>query len=102
VDYGSHSGGFVMSKMGEKFTEQQASEHEDRGVNRSEELADLLTIGEMTDIIAALSLSFDWLDGDDDPSGAAVLAIRSVMWEARAIAERNEYAGDYDYPEEAS
>jgi hypothetical protein len=25
-----------------------------------------------------------------------------VMWEARAIAERNEYAGDYDYPEEAS
>jgi hypothetical protein len=44
----------------------------------------------MTDIIAALSLSFTWLDGD--PSGAAVLAIRSVMWEARAIAER-EYAG---------
>jgi hypothetical protein len=89
-----------MSKMGEKFTEQQAKEYEDRGANRSEELADLLTIAEMTDIIAALSLSFTWLDGD--PSGAAVLAIRSVMWEARAIAERNEYAGDYDYPEVAS
>jgi hypothetical protein len=71
-----------MSKMGEKFTEQQAREYEDRGANRSEELADLLTIAEMTDIIAALSLSFTWLDGD--PSGAAVLAIRSVMWEARA------------------
>ena len=90
----------VMSKSGEKFTEERAKEYEDRGANRSEELADLLTIAEMTDIIAALSLSFTWLDGD--PSGAAVLAIRSVMWEARAIAERNEYAGDYDYPEDAS
>ena len=89
-----------MSKSGEKFTEQQAREYEDRGVNRSEELADLLTIAEMTDIIAALSLSFTWLDGH--PSGAAVLAIRNVMWEARAIAERNEYAGDYDYPDAAS
>jgi hypothetical protein len=37
-----------MSKMGEKFTEQQAREYEDRGANRSEELADLLTIAEMT------------------------------------------------------
>jgi hypothetical protein len=33
-----------MSKMGEKFTEQQAKEYEDRGANRSEELADLLTM----------------------------------------------------------
>jgi hypothetical protein len=86
--------------MGEKFTEQQASEHEDRGANRSEELADLLTISEMTDIIAALSLTYSQLTMGQAP--ADMLAIRSVMWEARAIAERNEYAGDYDYPEDAS
>ena len=83
-----------MSKSGEKFTEQQAAEYEDRGANRSEELADLLTIAEMTDIIAALTFA-----GQTEHK---MLAIRSVMWEARAIAERNEYAGDYDYPEAAS
>jgi hypothetical protein len=87
-----------MSKMGEKFTEQQASEHEDRGANRSEELADLLTIGEMTYIIAALTYAYN----GKRFRGSGMLAIRSVMWEARAIAERNEYAGDYDYPEDAS
>jgi hypothetical protein len=87
-----------MSKMGEKFTEQQASEHEDRGVNRSEELADLLTIGEMTDIIAALTYAHN----GKKFRGSGMLAIRNVMYDARHIAERNEYAGDYDYPEEAS
>ena len=87
-----------MSKMGEKFTEQQAAEHEDRGANRSEELADLLTIGEITDIIAALSYACDSVHFRTD----GMFAIRCVMWEARAIAERNEYAGDYDYPEAAS
>ena len=87
-----------MSKMGEKFTEQQASEHEDRGANRSEGLADLLTITEMTNIIWALT---QVLDGES-PLNPYILGIRNVMWEARAIAERNEYAGDYDYPEAAS
>lgn len=87
-----------MSKMGEKFTEQQAKDYEDRGTNRSDQLADLLTITEMTNIIWALT---QVLDGDS-PMNAYILGIRSVMWEARAIAERNEYAGDYDYPEAAS
>jgi len=89
-----------MSKMGEKFTEQQAKDFEDRGVNRSDELADLLTIAELTGIIGALSLAFCELKSDTHK--ANMLALRSVMWEARAIAERNEYAGDYDYPEDAS
>ena len=87
-----------MSKMGEKFTEQQAKEYEDRGANRSEGLADLLTITEMTDIIGALTLALNSVHFRTD----GVFAIRSVMWEARAIAEHNEYAGDYDYPEVAS
>jgi hypothetical protein len=86
-----------MSKMGERFTEQQAAEYEDRGANRSEELADLLTIWEMHEIIFALARS-----SDGHPREAAVLAIRSMMLEAISIAERNEYAGDYDYPEVAS
>ena len=90
-----------MSKMGEKFTEQQAKEYEDRGANRSEELADLLTITEMSNIIGALGHAYSHLDGKTSYA-AEFLAIRSVMWEARAIAERNEYAGDYDYPEAAS
>jgi hypothetical protein len=90
-----------MSKMGEKFTEERAREYEDRGVNRSEELADLLTITEMSNIIGALGLAYSHLDGKTTYA-SEFLAIRSVMWEARAIAERNEYAGDYDYPEAAS
>ena len=90
-----------MSKMGEKFTEQQAKDFEDRGANRSEELADLLTITEMSNIIGALGLAYSHLDGLSS-NAVEFLAIRSVMWEARAIAERNEYAGDYDYPEDAS
>lgn len=89
-----------MSKMGEKFTEQKAREFEDRGVNRSEELADLLTITEMSNIIGALGLAFATVTSFQVE--ADLLALRSVMWEARAIAERNEYAGDYDYPEAAS
>jgi hypothetical protein len=89
-----------MSKMGEKFTEQKAREFEDRGVNRSEELANLLTITEMSNIIGALGLAFATVTSSQ--AEADLLAIRSVMWEARAIAERNEYAGDYDYPEAAS
>ena len=83
-----------MSKMGEKFTEQQAREYEDRGANRSEELADLLTIAEMTNIVFLVSsypvVSPEFLD------------LRTLFTEARSIAERNEYAGDYDYPEVAS
>jgi len=89
-----------MSKMGEKFTEQQAKDFEDRGVNRSEELANLLTITEMSNIIGALALAFVTVTSFQ--AEADLLALRSVMWEARAIAERNEYAGDYDYPEAAS
>ena len=90
--------------MGEKFTEQQAKEYEDQGANRSEELADLLTIAEMTNIIGALGHAYSHLSHLDGKTSYATefLAIRSVMWEARAIAERNEYAGDYDYPEAAS
>ena len=87
-----------MSKSGEKFTEQQAREYEDRGANRSEELADLLTIAEMTDIIAALTHAHN----SKKFRGTGTLAIRNVMYDARHIAERNEYAGDYDYPEAAS
>jgi len=89
-----------MSKMGEKFTEQKAKDYEDRGANRSEELADLFTIMELSNIIAALSLAFAAVTNRQ--AEADLLALRSVMWEARAIAERNEYAGDYDYPEAAS
>ena len=89
-----------MGRMGEKFTEQQAKDFEDRGVNRSDELADLLTITEMNDIISALSLATRTKDyWVSEPN---MLALRNVMLEARAIAERNEYAGDYDYPEDAS
>jgi hypothetical protein len=84
--------------MGEKFTKQQAAEYEDRGTNRSDELADLLTIAEMTNIIGALTYARNSKRFRD----TKMLAIRAVMWEARAIAERNEYAGDYDYPEDAS
>ena len=98
LPYYREKGDNSMGKMGEKFTEQQASEHEDRGENRSEELADLLTIAEMTDIIGALSYACNSVHFRTD----GMFAIRSVMWEAKAIAERNEYAGDYDYPEEAS
>lgn len=87
-----------MSKMGEKFTEDRAKEYEDRGVNRSEELADLLTITEMTNIINALTCARNSRHFRD----TGMLAIRSVIWEARSIAERNEYAGDHDYPEAAS
>jgi len=83
-----------MSKMGEKFTEQQAKEYEDRGVNRSDELADLFTITELSDIIICLSAPH--LSGD------AIFRLRNLFSEARSIAERNEYAGDYDYPEDAS
>ena len=90
-----------MSKMGEKFTEERAKEYEDRGANRSEALADLLTITEMSNIIGALGIAFSRVDSKTN-CAADLLAIRSVMWEARAIAERNEYAGDYDYPEAAS
>ncbi len=84
-----------MSKMGEKFTEEKDREYEDRGVNRSEELADLLTIAEMTDLILLCSLP----DMRDRPS---IAKLRSMFAEARSFAERNEYAGDYDYPEDAS
>jgi hypothetical protein len=63
--------------MGEKFTEEKDREYEDRGANRSEALADLLTIAEMTDIISALSLAIKsqsyWVS---EPN---MLAIRSVM-----------------------
>lgn len=90
-----------MSKMGEKFTEEKAREYEDRGANRSDELADILTIGEMSHIIGALGIAYAHLEGKASYA-QELLAIRSVMWEARAIAERNEYAGDYDYPEAAS
>jgi hypothetical protein len=98
LPYIREKGDNSMGKSGEKFTEDQAKEYEDRGANRSEELADLLTIGEMTDIIAALSYACNSVHFRTN----GMFAIRSVMWEARAIAERNEYAGDYDYPEEAS
>ena len=87
-----------MSKMGEKFTEERAREYEDRGVNRSDALADLLTITEMTDIIGALTYACN----SEHFAATTMFSIRNVIWEARSIAERNEYAGDYDYPEAAS
>lgn len=87
-----------MSKMGEKFTEEKAREYEDRGANRSDDLAELLTIGEMTLIIAAVTSALDRNLADT----TGMLNLRRLMWDARTQAEINEYAGDYDYPEDAS
>jgi hypothetical protein len=84
-----------MSKMGEKFTEQQAADYEDRGTNRSEELADLLTIEELSDLIILCSLP-------DMRDRLRIARLCGLFAEARSVAERNEYAGDYDYPEAAS
>lgn len=84
-----------MSRMGEKFTEQQAREYEDRGANRSDELADLLTIEEMSDLIILCSLPDHW-------NRPRIAKLRGLLVEAKTTAARNEYAGDYDYPEDAS
>lgn len=84
-----------MSRMGEKFTEQQANEYEDRGANRSDDLADLLTIEELSDLIILCSLPDHW-------NRPRIAKLRGLLVEAKTTAARNEYAGDYDYPEDAA
>ena len=68
---------------------------------RSDVIADTLTIREMADIIdglTALSSSPTY----NGTSREALWDLRRIFTEAHYTAMRNEYAGDYDYPEDAA
>jgi hypothetical protein len=66
---------------------------------RHDIIADTLTIREMAAIIdglTALSLSsYDFFSRED------IWFLRRLITEAHSTAMRNEYAGDYDYPDDA-
>jgi hypothetical protein len=67
---------------------------------RSDVIADTLTIREMAAIIdglTALSLSsYEFFSRED------LWFLRRLINEAHSTAQRNEHAGDYDYPEDAA
>ena len=74
---------------------------------RSDVIADTLTIREMGTIIdglTALSVSLRNTDpmGKTSPEREAIWELRRLIEEAHSTAQRNEYAGDYDYPEDAA
>jgi len=75
------------------------------GVNMSTEkrhdiIADTLTIREMAAIIDGLTLlsnSPAWIN----PERPMIWELRRLITEAHSTAQRNEHAGDYDYPDDA-
>ena len=68
---------------------------------RSDVIADTLTIREMAAIIDGLtalsrSATYNFVSRED------LWDVRRLITEAHGTAMRNEYAGDYDYPEDAA
>lgn len=72
----------------------------DKTYKRHDTLAEVLTIQEMTTTVAALTLLLnqrhDWAGAEWD----LIWDTRTMIDAALSQAMTNEYAGDYDYPEQ--
>lgn len=71
---------------------------------RHDIIADTLTIREMAAIIDGLTalsvkLSNESLQYHRSPERSFIWELRRLIEEAHSTAQRNEHAGDYDYPE---
>ena len=69
---------------------------------RADIIADTLTIAEIEYIAEGLRHWLNRTGAEVSPHFSGVYATRRLMLDALTSAERNEYAGDYDYPEGAA
>ena len=69
---------------------------------RADIIADTLTIAEIGYIAEGLRHWLNLPGAEVSPYFSGAYATRRLMLDALTSAERNEYAGDYDYPEGAS
>jgi len=67
---------------------------------RHDIIADTLTIREMASIIDGLTLLTN-TPASINPERTMIWELRRLISEAHTTAMRNEYAGDYDYPDDA-
>jgi hypothetical protein len=70
--------------------------------NRADIIADTLTIAEIGHVAEGLRYWLNLPGSELSPYFSDVYATRRLMLDALSSAERNEYAGDYDYPEDAA
>lgn len=69
---------------------------------RADIIADTLTIAEIQCLAEALRIWLYLTGSEMSPYFNDMYATRRLMLDALTSAETNEYAGDYDYPEEAA
>ena len=73
----------------------------DKTEKRADIIADTLTIAEIGHVAEGLRYWLNLPGSELSPHFSDVYATRRLMLDALSSAERNEYAGDYDYPEGA-
>jgi hypothetical protein len=74
----------------------------DKTEKRADIIADTLTIAEIGHVAEGLRYWLNLPGSELSPHFSDVYATRRLMLDALSSAERNEYAGDYDYPEGAA
>jgi hypothetical protein len=74
----------------------------DKTEKRADIIADTLTIAEIGFLAEGLRYWLNLPGSETSPYFSDVYATRRLMLDALTSAETNEYAGDYDYPEDAA
>jgi hypothetical protein len=74
----------------------------DKTEKRADIIADTLTIAEIGHVAEGLRYWLNLPGSEMSPHFSDVYDTRRLMLDALSSAERNEYAGDYDYPEGAA